>query len=132
MVQDARAITETVEDLAFLIGPAIATGLVLGVGAWEAFAFDAATFAVSALLLAGCGRVPRRRRRAPAAPAHRAADRLARGPSRAWVWVTIAGFAVSVMCVYAPWYALAPLIAREQYGSAGVSVCSRASPASAR
>ena len=50
MVQDARALTETVEDLAFLIGPAIATGLVLGVGAWEAFAFDAATFAVSALL----------------------------------------------------------------------------------
>ena len=62
MVQDARAITETVEDLAFLIGPAIATGLVLGVGAWEAFAFDAATFVVSAT---AAGRRP------PASPRRR-------------------------------------------------------------
>ena len=120
MVQDARAITETVEDLAFLIGPAIATGLVLGVGAWEAFAFDAATFVVSALLLAGV----RPRMRGDEEPPQRLRTELRTGwvevRSRAWVWVTIAGFAVSVMCVYAPWYALAPLIARDQYGSAGV------------
>ncbi len=121
MVQDARAITETVEDLAFLIGPAIATGLVLGVGAWEAFAFDAATFAVSALLLAG---LRPRNRGGGDEPQQRLLTELRTGwrevRSRAWVWVTIAGFAVSVMCVYAPWYALAPLIARDQYGSAGV------------
>ena len=121
MVQDARAITETVEDLAFLIGPAIATGLVLGVGAWEAFAFDAATFVVSALLLAG---VRPRDRGGDEEPSQHVLAELRSGwrevRSRAWVWVSIAGFAVSVMCVYAPWYALAPLIARDDYGSAGV------------
>jgi len=121
MVQDARAITETVEDLAFLIGPAIATGLVLGVGAWEAFAFDAATFVVSALLLAG---VRPRDRGGDEEPSQHVLAELRSGwrevRSRAWVWVSITGFAVSVMCVYAPWYALAPLIARDDYGSAGV------------
>ena len=120
MVQDARAITETVEDLAFLIGPAIATGLVLGVGAWEAFAFDAATFVGQRAAARGPAPAQARRRRAP----QRLLTELRTGwrevRSRAWVWVTIAGFAVSVMCVYAPWYALAPLIARDQYGSAGV------------
>jgi hypothetical protein len=34
--------------------------------------------------------------------------------------VTIVGFAGAVLCVYAPWYALAPVIARDAYGSAGV------------
>jgi MFS family permease len=40
--------------------------------------------------------------------------------SRTWVWVTITGFTVAVLCVYAQWYSLAPIIARQQYGSAGV------------
>jgi MFS family permease len=121
MVQDARAMTETVDNLAFLIGPAIATGLVLGVGAWEAFAFDAATFVLSALLLGG---VRPRRRGKPVETEQRLLSELRTGwrevRSRAWVWVTILGFAVSVMCVFAPWYALAPGIARDQYGSAGI------------
>ena len=40
--------------------------------------------------------------------------------SRSWVWVTIVVFTGSVMCVYAQWYALAPRIARDVYGSAGL------------
>jgi hypothetical protein len=40
--------------------------------------------------------------------------------SRSWVWVTIATFAGAVLCVYAPWYSLAPVIARDTYGGAGV------------
>ncbi len=40
--------------------------------------------------------------------------------SRTWVWVTIAVFTGAVLCVYAQWYALAPVIARDVYGSAGV------------
>ena len=51
MIQDARALTESTANLAFMVGPAIATVLVLGVGAGEAFAFDAATFVLSAALL---------------------------------------------------------------------------------
>jgi MFS family permease len=40
--------------------------------------------------------------------------------SRTWVWMTIVVFTGAVMCVYAQWYALAPGIAREHYGGAGV------------
>jgi MFS family permease len=120
LIQDARALTEGVEDLAFLIGPALATALVLGVGAGEAFAFDAMTFIVSALLLT---RVRPRRRGETAPPvgliaALRGGWREVR--SRTWVWVTIAVFTGAVMCVYATWYALAPVIARDHYGGAGV------------
>jgi MFS family permease len=120
LIQDARALTESVEDVAFLLGPALATGLVLGVGAWEAFAFDACTFVISALLLARVS--PRSRGEVtepgPVLTQLRGGWREVR--SRTWVWVTIAGFAGAVLFVYAPWYALAPVIARDAYGSAGV------------
>lgn len=120
LIQDARALTESMSNVAFMIGPALATALVLGVGAGEAFVFDALTFAVSALLLTRVR--PRLRGNAPiSAPL---VEELRAGwrevSSRKWVWVTIAAFTGSVMCVYAQWYALAPLIARHHYGSSGV------------
>jgi MFS family permease len=123
-IQDARALTETTANLAFLVGPAIATLLVLGVGAWEAFALDAASFVVSALLLARVR--PRARGAVPEPTAARRSllrdlrDGFGEVRSRRWVWVTVAVFAGAVMCVYAQWYALAPRIARYGYGSAGV------------
>jgi hypothetical protein len=40
--------------------------------------------------------------------------------SRTWVCVTIAAFCGAVLCVYSQWYALAPVIARDVYGGAGV------------
>ena len=39
-IQDARALTESVANLAFLVGPALGTAIVLGIGAGEAFALD--------------------------------------------------------------------------------------------
>jgi MFS family permease len=120
LIQEARAFTQSMENVAFLVGPALATGLVLGVGAGEAFAFDAATFVVSALLLT---RV-RPRARGAAAPSAAVLRELRAGfeevRSRTWVWVTIAVFMGAVLCIYAPWYALAPIVARGSYGSAGV------------
>lgn len=120
LIQDAKALTESVSNLAFLLGPALATAVVLGVGAGEAFAFDAATFILSALLLA---RVHPRRRGEEAAEGSVLAqlrEGLYEVRSRAWVWITIAVFTGAVMCVYARWYALAPAISRDVYGSAGV------------
>ena len=120
LIQDARALTETTANLAFLLGPALATVLVLGIGAWEAFALDSATFLLSALVLM---RVHPRRRGEALVPGSvlqelRAGWREVR--SRAWVWMTIAAFTGAVLCVYAQWYALAPVIARNVYGSVGV------------
>jgi MFS family permease len=120
LIQDARALTESMANLAFLIGPALATALVLGVGAGEAFALDAATFALSAALLL---RVRPRPRGGSVAEASllgelRAGWREVR--TRSWVWATIAVFTGAVLFVYAPWYALAPVIARDVYGGTGV------------
>jgi MFS family permease len=120
LIQPARALTESAANLAFLLGPALATVLVLGVGAGEAFAFDAATFVLSALLLVRVTPRPRGETRAPA----QVLDELRAGwrevRSRPWVWVTIAAFSGAILCVYAQWYALAPEIARRVYGSAGI------------
>jgi len=120
LIQDAKALTESVSNVAFLAGPALATALVLGIGAGEAFAFDAVTFIFSALLLL---RVHPRPRGAPA-PAgsllHELRSGLREVRSRSWVWVTIVVFTGAVLCVYAPWYSLAPVIARDTYGGAGV------------
>ncbi len=93
LIQDARALTESTSNIGFLLGPALATALVLGVGAGEAFAFDAATFVLSALLLWRVQPRSRGLEAASASLAHelRAGWREVR--SRAWVWVTIATFA---------------------------------------
>ena len=124
LLQDAKATTETMANLAFLIGPALATLLVLGVGAGEAFALDAATFVVSALLTMrvhprpiAAGPVDETQSPSVLRDLH---DGWREVRSRTWVWVTIVVFTGAVMCVYAPWYALAPIIARDHYGSAGV------------
>ena len=120
LVQEARALTESAANLAFFLGPALATVLVLGIGAGEAFAFDAATFLLSALLLTRVRPRPRGEPtvRAPMGQELRAGWREVR--SRTWVWVTIATFSGAVLCLYSQWYALAPGIAKDVYGSAGV------------
>jgi MFS family permease len=120
LIQDARALTESMANLALLLGPALATAIVLGIGAGEAFAFDAATFVVSALFLMRMN--PRTRGAAPASSSVlgdlRAGWREV--ASRPWVWVTIAAFTGSLLCVLAQWFTLAPGVARSAYGSAGV------------
>jgi MFS family permease len=40
--------------------------------------------------------------------------------SRTWVWVTIVCFTGTLLCVYAQWYALGPVIARDSYGGVGI------------
>jgi MFS family permease len=120
LIQEARALTQSMENVAFLVGPALATVLVLGIGPGEAFAFDACTFVLSALLLRRVHPRPRGET-APDAPVWR---ELRAGfeevRSRPWVWVTIAVFSGALLCVFVPWYALAPIVARGSYGSAGV------------
>jgi MFS family permease len=121
LVQDAQALSKTTSNLAILLGPALGTALVLTAGAGTAFALDAATFVVSAALL---GRVHPRPRGEPESDAHdeTVVESLRAGwrevCSRPWVWVTIVAFTGAVLTAYAPWYALAPVIARDLYGGA--------------
>ncbi len=120
MIQDAKAAGSTVETVAEFAGPALATALVLGLGAGWAFALDALTFLVSAALLT---RVRPRARGEAAARRTLLAD-LREGyhevRSRAWIWVTVAVFAVALLLSFGPWTSLGPTVAEEEYGSSGI------------
>jgi predicted MFS family arabinose efflux permease len=116
--QEARALSSTTANLAILLGPALGTGLVLWLGAGEAFAFDAATFVVSALLLARVRPRLRGPEVIPGSVLHELRAGWREVASRPWVWATIAAFTGAVLCAYAQWYALAPTIARDVYGGA--------------
>jgi MFS family permease len=120
-IQEAQALSHLTYNLATLTGPAIATALVLGVGAGWAFALDAATFAVSGLLLM---RVSARDER----PAERERNTLLADliegfrevRSRSWLWVTVVVFALAIPLGYAPLFVLGPTIAEDSYGTAAM------------
>lgn len=120
-VQQAQALSSLTLNFAELTGPAIATALVIGVGAGWAFLLDAGTFAVSAALLL---RV-RTAATAPA-PAERGTvlSELSEGfrevSSRPWLWVTVVVFSLAVPLGYAPLIVLGPTIAEQSYDSAVV------------
>jgi MFS family permease len=120
MIQDAKAAGSTVETVAEFAGPALATVLVLGLGAGWAFALDAATFIVSAWFLTRVR--PRERGTPPARQTLLAELRegYAEFRSRAWIWVTVVAFAVALLLSFGPWTTLGPTIADEEYGSTGV------------
>ena len=123
LILDATALTQSTYNLAVLIGPALSTALVLGVGAGEAFLFDALTFVISAALLVRVrGRVRGGQLPAPASPSMISELRTGwrETVSRPWVWVTIAAFTGMVLVLYTQWYALAPIVSRNLYGSAGI------------
>jgi MFS family permease len=119
MIQEAKAAGSTIETISFFLGPALATALVLGLGAGWAFAADALTFLVSALFLARVR--PRVRGETPVR--RRIVDDLREGwgevRSRAWIWVTIAVFSVSLLLSLGPWTTLGPTIAEQEYGGTG-------------
>jgi predicted MFS family arabinose efflux permease len=124
-VQEARALMGMSQNVGEVAGPAIGTALVVGLSAAAAFAVDAATFAVSALLLAGVRVRDRSGDRAAgeAVDEARAAGfraELAEGwrevRSRQWVWAIIAGATFALLFGLAPLFVLGPTAAEEQYG----------------
>jgi predicted MFS family arabinose efflux permease len=135
-IQQAQGLSALSNNIGEFAGPALATALVLGLGAGWAFALDAATFLLSAALLSRVR--PRRRAVAPslvAEPAPGLPPEGAPAPagvwadirdgfrevrSRDWVWATLASFCVALFTGLAPWFVLGPLVAREQYGEIGI------------
>lgn len=119
-IQGAQALGGVSRELASFASPALATALVLGVGGAAAFALDAATFAVSALLLA---RV-RPRSRGPQGERTGVLRELREGwgavSSRPWVWATIAAFSAGLLLALAPFFVLGASVARDVYGTEAV------------
>lgn len=116
-IQSAQALTGVSRELAAMAGPALATALVLGVGGAAAFALDAATFVVSALLLV------RVRGRDRGEPVERSSvlRELAEGwqavRTRAWVWATVLAYSVALFTALAPFFVLGAAVAQDLYGS---------------
>jgi MFS family permease len=120
-LQQAQGLTALTMNLAILIGPALGTLLVISVGAGVAFALDAATFAVSAVLLLHVH--PRAVSALDPGEEHPSVLRSLREGwtevwARPWFAASLAVFAVIMLCGYATWNALAPVIARDIYGGA--------------
>jgi MFS family permease len=125
-IQQANALSTLSSNVGEFAGPALATALVLGLGAGWAFALDAGTFLLSAALLA---RVRPRRRKTPGTVAEPSTRSTVRSEiregfrevrSRSWVWGTLAAFCVALFCGLAPWFVLGPVVASEQYHHIGV------------
>jgi MFS family permease len=125
-IQQAQGLSSLSNNIGEFAGPALATALVLGLGAGWAFALDAATFLLSAALLM---RVRPRRRVLSAADADAGRpggvwtelrEGFAEVRSRSWVWATLAAFCAALFTGLAPWFVLGPLVARVQYGHIGV------------
>jgi MFS family permease len=119
-LQQANAANTLVYNVAELVGPAIATLLVLGVGAGWAFTVDALAFVVSALLLS---RV-RPRSRGQAVEPGALLDDLRAGwrelRSHQWAWVVIVATSLALLLALAPFMTLGPTIADDRYDSSGV------------
>jgi MFS family permease len=121
-IQSARALMEVSWNLSMVFGPTLATALVLTVGAGEAFIVDALSFVVSALTLMPMR--PRLRGADPTGSRESVLHELRAGfrevASRPWVWVTISAFSITLMCFYATWMSLGPVVTRDVYGHIGL------------
>lgn len=116
LIQEANAANGLTQTLAEFAGPALATLLVLTLGTGAAFAIDAASFVLSAVLLLFVRPRPRGEpaTRTSLLAELRAGWREVR--SRDWVWVTIAVFAMHLVVGFAPYVVLGPTVAGERYG----------------
>lgn len=121
--QDANALLEVTLAVGAMTGPAIAGIAIALAGPGWAFGLDAATFAISAVCLAGI-------RVASKADAEVAVDAggsmladLTEGwrefRQRTWLWVVVLEFAALNALVFAPFYVLGAAIADESLGGAG-------------
>ena len=77
----ANALLQTVQELGVVVGPAIGAILLTVAATWVAFAVNALTFVLSALLVAGLRRRPAAR---ATADTERAASQLKQGFSTIW------------------------------------------------
>ena len=119
-IQSAQALSGVSSQVAEIVGPALATALVLGVGGAAAFAVDAATFAVSAALLVRLNP----RERGERGPQSTVLVELREGwqavRERAWVWATVLAFSVALLVALTPFFVLGAAVAQDVYGSDAV------------
>ena len=119
-IQAAQALTGITNTVSQFVGPAIATALVVGVGAGWAFALDAVTFLVSAAFLMRVHPRPRGEVVERASLLREASDGWRAVRERDWVLAIICGAALVVLLTLGPLTTLGPAVAEELHGSTGV------------
>lgn len=121
--QGANALRGMLGSLAMLAGPALAGAAIVLGGPGVAVALDAASYAVSALLLIGLGTAPRRRAAPSESPPGAFHAELLAGwsefSSRPWLWATVVSFAGLNMLVFGPFEVLGAQTAHASLGGAG-------------
>jgi len=119
-LQQANALRGMAVSVGGVVGPAVAAVMLAIAGPGWAFAADAATFLVSAMLLA--------RVRLPAPEAISRSTSSVRSDLVAgwrefrrttWVWVIVAEFAVLNSLVFAPFFVFGPTVSVDSLGGAG-------------
>jgi predicted MFS family arabinose efflux permease len=118
-IQEANAMIGLSRTGAEFLGPALATALVVGLGAGWAFTVDAATFVISAWFVVRMHPRVRGEARERQTLMRELAEGWREVRSRDWVWVTIAVFSFALFVGLAPWFTLGPTVAEEHYGDAG-------------
>lgn len=118
-LQQANAFMGVARNLAFPLGAATGGAIVATIGSGTALIVDAATYAVSALLLSGI-RLPARVR---AAATPNFLRELREGwqawTEHTWVWLLNIWIALYFLITYAPFFVLGPYIAKHDLGGAG-------------
>ncbi|MEV6206171.1 MFS transporter [Kitasatospora sp. NPDC051914] len=118
-LREANALQGFVQSSGLLVGPAVAALLVALLGPGGALAFDAATFAVGALSLAGLR--PRREEASGTGGSTFLAELRAGWAevrTRAWVWSGLAAAAVYHVVVLPAVFVLGPVLAESEWGGA--------------
>src|SRR5215210_889115 len=116
-LQQANALLGLTRNTTGILGSALGGVLVALVGPGWAIAFDAATYAASALILAGM-RLPRKER----LEANGIIGELGEGwhefASRAWLWSIVVAAGIGNMAAVGPSMVLGPLVAKQSLGGA--------------
>jgi hypothetical protein len=120
LISEAQAVGFLTYNASGFIGPALGSALFLALGAGEAFAIDAATFVVSAVLLVRIRPRDRgeRAERAPMLSELRGGWTELR--ARPWALLVIASACWALLVSMAPFQALGPAIGDEVYDQAAV------------
>ena len=121
LLLQANALDQFVRPLGFmLLGPALGGWIVATLGPGEAFLFDAATFAVSALVLAFLRPRPLLARTEETSLLRDVREGLAFVRARPWLWATLLAAAIFLLAYWGPIDVLVPYRVRNELGgSAG-------------
>jgi MFS family permease len=117
-LQQANALLGLTRNTTGILGSALGGVLVVLVGPGWAIAFDAATYAASALVLAGM-RLPRKERLEAGGILGELAEGWSEFASRAWLWSIVVAAGVGNMAAVGGTMVLGPLVAKESLGGAG-------------